>query len=248
MPTSRSFPFHAHSEFGSGRNHGRPGRYARRLAMIRIAGGRLILVSSISAAIAVASAGLPVVALVLLVSGAIGAARMRRRAAQAAVGAAAERMVAAQVHRLRAGGMIWGHRPPGRRGDIDLVVLGPWIAAIEIKHGSGRVKVYADGAVKVGRSWLPGRPVRQAVGNAAALRRSLGSEGFVDAILCVSEMRGRTRIVETDHGEVVVTSARGLRSAIRRLPHRTSRAEGRHLAERILKDEPRTRKASPIAP
>ncbi len=202
--------------------------------MGRVLLGRVTLVLSVAMAIAMASAGFAQPGLAVFVAGAASAGWMRRRGAQAAAGAAAERLVGSHIHRLRAGGIIWGHRPTGRGGDIDLVVLGPWIAAIEIKHGSGRVRVHSDGSVRVGRSWLPGRPVRQAVGNAAALRRSLRSENFVDAILCVSEMRGRTRIVETDHGKLVVTSARRLRSAIRRLPHRTSMSEGRLMAESIM--------------
>lgn len=235
MPSTHSSSARLRIDSGRRHNKGRPGQYARRLALIRNAGGRLILVSSILIAVAVSAVGFPGMAFVVFVAGSAGAARMRRRARQAAAGAAAERFVASHVQRLRAGGMIWGHRPSGRRGDIDLVILGPWVAAIEIKRGSGRVKVYADGAVKVGRTWLPGSPVRQAVGNAAALRRTLANQDYVDAILCVSEMRGRTRIVETEHGEVVVTSARRLRSAIRGLPRRTTRSEGRLMAESIMK-------------
>jgi len=216
------------------RRYGRPGRHAGRLRTIRLLAAWSTLVISMVAAFTIATIGHPSVAVAVFVGGAALASRLRRRSARAAVGAAAERLVATHVRRLRAGGIIWGHRPPGRRGDIDLVVLGPWLAAAEIKYGAGRVRVYADGTVRAGRTRLPGHPARQAVGSAAALRRSLGSPELVDAILCVTAMRGRTQVVETDHGELTVTSARRLRSAIRRLPQRTTRSQGRRMAEDLL--------------
>jgi hypothetical protein len=169
----------------------------------------------------------------VLAVGLLAGARLRRSAARAGAGARAEAQVAGQLASTRIAGLVWGHRLPGRRGDVDLIALGPCLAAIEIKHGSGRVRVDTDGTVKVGGRWLPGSPGNQALSNARALGRALGADSPADAVLCVVGMRGRPRRLELERGILSVTSSRRLGRTLRRLPARVKRSEGRRIVEAL---------------
>lgn len=208
-----------------------PGRYARRLQRRRTAARWGVTVGSLTLAALAAGMELPVVAIGLVAGGMAAAARLQAGASRAAAGARAEAEVAAHLAGTRIAGVLWGHRLPGRRGDVDLIALGPCLAAVEIKHGSGRVRVNEDGRVRVGGRWLPGAPGNQAVFNARALGRALDTTDDVDAVLCVVGMRGRAQRLALAAGDLVVTSARRLPRTLRRLPARLPRADGRRIVE-----------------
>jgi hypothetical protein len=172
-----------------------------------------------------------------LVVGLVGWWYSAVRALRSRSGAIGEREVARQLGRSAV--TIHNWRPPGRRGDVDVVVGAPVLAAIEVKRASGRVRCGADGTTFVGGRALPGTPLRQAVGGAAAVRNAVDG-GHVEAILCVTGMTNRPKVVSIGTSHVTVCSARHLRRVLRRLSHgdsRRGRTEGRAVLRRLVEDE-----------
>lgn len=152
------------------------------------------------------------------------------RIARARAGLEGEREVAG---RLRGFGIvIYGWQPPGAGFDVDVIVVDPCVAAVEIKRASGRVRTRDDGTVFVDGRRLPGVPLRQAVRGAVALRRAVDLRSEVDAVLCVTGMRQRPRIATSNGVPVIVCSARHLRRVLRRLSHPAAR-EGARGLERL---------------
>ena len=155
--------------------------------------------------------------------GCIGASIWRhsgRRLRRAHSGIRGERDVALTLGRWAI--VAYGWSPPGSRYDVDVVVTWPTIAAIEVKHATGRVRTRRDGTVAVDGALLPGAPVRQAVRGAAAVRRHLELPEPVEAVLCITGMKQRPRWVESNGSSVAVCSRRHLRRVLERLP-RTQR-------------------------
>ena len=211
---------------------GAPGSGPRRLALRRSATRAAVVVAGLATSLTGVMAESPVLLVVGVVATAGAVRRYRPLIARARAGAAAERTVAATLRRCRAGLVAHSVRLPGGRGDLDVVILGPAAAVVEVKRASGRTVVHRDGTVRVGRRLLPGNPVRQTLGGAAALRRFLGDVERVDAVLCVTGMRQRPRRVSVGSGELTVCSARHLARVVRRLPPRldagqSARAIGR---------------------
>lgn len=151
------------------------------------------------------------------------------RIRRAEAGRATEQRVGRSLDRLRAGAIVYGVERADRRGDIDVVVLGPWAAAVEVKSGRGRVRFFADGSVRVGRRMLPGRPLRQAVAGAASLRRMLQVPVWVEPVLCIEGMRQRPRQVHMDGHLIRVCNGRHLPRVIRRLERQMTRRDGADL-------------------
>ena len=137
-----------------------------------------------------------------------------RRVARARSGLIGERLVARHLRRF--GVVIHGWVPPGRRGDVDVVVLAPCVAAVEVKRAEGKVRARGD-SVLVGGRPLPGAPLRQAVSGAVAVRAALDSPVPVHAVLCVTGMTQRPRVMSSGQVPVVVCSARHLKRVLRRL-------------------------------
>lgn len=204
---------------------GHPGAGPRHLARRRRLLAAVVVVAGVGLAALLLVAGLPAAGLLVVVAGLAGRAWLMRAAGRAAAGAHAEDRAAGGLARLRADVVVYNARLPGRYGDVDVVVLGPMAAAVEVKLGAGRVRVRRDGTVRVGGRTLPGRPLHQALAGAAAVRRGLRIAVEVDAVLCVTEMRGRPRLIDVDGWPVWVTSARHLRRVIRRLPGGLGREE-----------------------
>jgi len=138
-----------------------------------------------------------------------------RRVGRAIAGEAGERLVASRLGWRTAA--VFGWRSPGARFDVDVVVFEPCVAAIEVKRGQGRLRVLGDGAVSAGGRPIPGRAVRQATRGAAALRSAAGLDQHVTAILCITHMVGRPRVVVDGENPVVVCSAKWVRRVLRRL-------------------------------
>jgi hypothetical protein len=178
-------------------------------------------------------AGAPVAGLAALLVGLAIRTTLLGRAEQAAAGARAEERVGERLRRLKADAVLYNVRLPNARGDVDVVALGPMAAAVEVKLGYGRLRVRRDGRVVVGGRPLPGRPVRQAIAMAAATRRTAALATPVDAVLCVSEMRQRPKLVDVEGIPVWVTSARHLRRVLRRLPQELDPGTARKAAERL---------------
>lgn len=152
------------------------------------------------------------------------------RIRRAAAGVRGERAVAATLGRSAT--VVFGWQPPGARFDVDVVVTWPALAAVEVKHAAGRVGTRDDGSVRVGGAWLPGLPMRQAVRGAASLRRHLGVDPPVTAVLCVTGMSQRPRLATSSGVPVVVCSQRHLRRVLRRLP-RSDRRDADAWVERL---------------
>ncbi len=191
-----------------------------------------------AAAVAVASVmavtwGLPVpVALVALVYAAVVWSVGEGRVNRARAGESAELEVGRHLGGF--GTVVFGWRPPGVRFDVDVVVLEPCLAAVEVKRAEGRVRRRSDGVVLVGGVPIPGDPLRQAVRGAACVRQAADVEELVGAVLCITGMRQRPRVFEWSGTPVTVCSARHLRRVLRRGGPRRSRREGRDLAESFV--------------
>lgn len=164
---------------------------------------------------AVDGAWAPAFAVAVALSAVVGWRWATTRVARARAGVAGERVVSRALRGF--GTVLYGWVPPGRRSDVDVVVVDPCVAAVEVKRASGRVRTRDDGTVLVGGSRLPGSPLRQAVGGAAAVRRALGTPVPVHAVLCITDMSQRPRVATSNGVPVVVCSVRHLRRVLRRL-------------------------------
>lgn len=205
---------------------GRPAAYTRtlltrRLAAVAVAG----TAAGTALAVAVATVwsdhaqpvvdvlGWPVTAVVAVVAGiAVVGHLTRGRTLQLWAGIAAERKVARALRRAGPAAIVHGARPGGRGGDLDHVVLGPYVAAVETKHGRGTVRVGRDGRVSAGGKRLPRDPVGQAGKAARRAGRTLGLP--VTPVLCIAGMTGGPFQVD----DVWVTGARTLPELLGRLP------------------------------
>ena len=211
--------------------HGAPGRHPARLARRRTRSSIAATVVGFGGAFAAVLSGRPALALTFVVVGLMVRHRLRGRAYAARVGAEAESAVAERIRGFRPEVALFGLDLRGRRADVDAVVLGPVAATVEVKRASGRVRVMDDGTVRVGRTWLPGRPLSQAAAHAAAVGRF--TEEHVEAVLCITGMRQRGRVFDHGSTEVWVTSARRLPATLRRLPRVLTSREARQLAQRL---------------
>lgn len=105
-------------------------------------------------------------------------------------------------------GALIGH------GDIDHVVLGPRLVAIETKHGRGQVTFGRNGSMRVGSRHLPRDPVSQARANAARLTERLGRR--VDALVVVVDATSPAQ----QHNGVWVCSLGQLPAVLESFPSR----------------------------
>jgi len=211
--------------------YGTAGESARTIARRRRARARLVLLAVALGAMAIAAANSPAGALLLVLAGSLVAYRLSGRAFAADAGAATEVLVAARVRRARAQIALFDLDIRTQRSDIDVVVLGPMAATIEVKMGTGRVVAYDDGRVRVARAWLPGHPIAQAARHAATVGRYL--DEHVTAVLCIAHMRGRHRYVTYGAAEVLLTNARRLPRVLRRLPNVLSPRSARRVAHNL---------------
>lgn len=157
----------------------------------------------------------PFVGVVGAVAAMLGWRWASARVARARAGLVGERAVSRSLRGF--GTVVYGWVPPGWRSDVDVVVVEPCVAAVEVKQAQGKVRTRDDGTVTVGGSRLPGAPLRQAVGGAAAVRRALATPVPVHAVLCVTGMSQRPRVATSNGVPVVVCSVRHLRRVLRRL-------------------------------
>jgi hypothetical protein len=88
----------------------------------------------------------------------------------------------------------------------------------------------SDGTVLVGGVPIPGDPLRQAVRGAAFVRQTADTDEIVGAVLCITGMKQRPRVMEWSGTSVTVCSARHLRTVLRRIGPRRSRGDARELA------------------
>lgn len=128
------------------------------------------------------------------------------RACQAAVGARSERRVARVLARQGYGAVLHSVLVGGG-GDVDHLVVGPKLVAVETKTGSGRMFV-TKGSLTVGRRVLPGDPVAQVRRQAAAAGRI--ANNYVSAVVCVPDGSGPPLTV----GDVTVCNLEQLPAVI----------------------------------
>ena len=147
------------------------------------------------------------------------------RHAKAAVGRRSERRVAARLERLGATAVIHGAML-GAGGDTDHIVLGPLLAVVETKTGSGQVHA-SEGKLHAGRRTILGDPVAQVRRQAAALGRLCGQQPF--PVVCIPDMTNRP--FETSG--VVVCSEADLASVLRAAPAVLAPLRAAELAARL---------------
>ena len=208
---------------------GTPGSTARRLQQRRLRSADIVGIGGGLVAIALLLAGRGWTAAAVVLIAVLARHRLRSASYAARSGQISEEAVAAEVRRHRPYAVLydlkWG------RGDIDVVVIGPALATIEVKSGSGRVRAMDDGTLRVGRTWLAGTPLLQASRQARHVAHLLSAETV--PMLCVVGMRGRPRYVEIGDTEVLLTSARHLRRQLRRLPRLVDRPTARAFAQAL---------------
>ena len=202
-------------------------RLARRRAFARTAIGFVAIGGVVAAALTGRTAAVfPIAVVAFMIRH-----RLARGIRMAEVGAAAEISVAARLSRLRASVVLFDIDLRGRRSDIDIVIVGPGVATVEVKRARGRIKAMSDGTLRVGGQWLPGRPLAQAASHAVAVSRF--TDRHVEAILCITGMTQRPRIIEYKGTEVRVTSEAGLLKIVRKLPRVLGSVEAREIAHRL---------------
>jgi hypothetical protein len=103
-------------------------------------------------------------------------------------------------------GVLLGH------GDIDHVVLGPCIAAVETKHGRGVLSVDSSGVLLVAGRRLKRDPIAQSRQAAERLTRHLGRRAY--AVVVIVDAEGAPVKI----GDVYVTSLRYLPTCIDAIP------------------------------
>ena len=138
------------------------------------------------------------------------------KVARARAGIEAEVAVARELRRLGPSVVVNGALI-GAGGDCDHVVIGPWLAAVETKHGRGRVRM-VNGSLRVGSRKLPRDPLHQARRQAEAVSRLTGRTAT--PVLCVTEAE---KVVMIDG--VIVCGLRHLRDVMRALPAIMSASE-----------------------
>ena len=210
---------------------GTPARHARKLrlrAAAQTLGGTLIAASGALALLLDTFIPPPVAAL-CFIGGVAAAGPARRRWLQAAAGIRSEDRVARLLNRCGAVSVIHGAdlAPEGRsRGDVDHVVLGPVVAAVETKTGRGRVRISGE-QVTVATRRLPGRPLRQARMHAHQLGAHVGTAAT--AVLCIVDMVGRP----FTHEGVTVCSAADLPGVLAGLPRSIDSAAAARLGAQL---------------
>lgn len=203
------------------RVHGTPGASADRLQRRRLRHHGLLGWGALLVTVALVAVGQPMAAVVPLAVAALLRRRLRGRAIAADRGADAEIEAARRLRRVKPTVLLFDVDVRGRRSDIDAVLLGPMATTVEVKAARGRPHFMDDGRLRVGGRWLPGRPLAQAASHAATVGRVTAHHDdrvHVEAVLCVTGMRGRPVIVEYGDTEVWVTNLRHLRRTVRRMP------------------------------
>lgn len=143
---------------------------------------------------------------------ALGVRRFNVEYLKASTGVRAEERVARVLARCPLVAVV--HGALIGRGDVDHVVLGPRLAAIETKHGRGAVSFDRDGALRVGSRRLPRDPLAQARANATRLGERLGRQA--DAVVVVVDATSPAQ----QRGGVWVCSLEELPAVLDALPVR----------------------------
>jgi hypothetical protein len=107
-------------------------------------------------------------------------------------------------------------------GDCDIVVVGPQLAAVEVKYGRGKVRL-ESGKLRDDRKVFGKDPIKQARGQAAALGRL--ANAFGDPVVCVVGMTNPP----FKTGDTVVCSVADLPGVLQALPGRVSRLQAASL-------------------
>ena len=167
---------------------GTPAVHARRLArraLTRLAQASAAVLAAVLAVWFAWGSSLfgPVLVLavpVALIAG-LGARRFNVEYLKASTGVRAEDRVARVLSRGASVAVL--HGALIGRGDVDHVVLGPRLVAVETKHGRGEVTFDRDGTLRVGGRRLPRDPVGQVRANASLLAGRVGRAA--DAVVVI---------------------------------------------------------------
>lgn len=152
----------------------------------------------------------------------------RASAAKARAGALAERGSARQLQSCQVEVVVHGFYRRGR-GDIDHIILGPQLAAVETKYGRGKVSVDRSGRMSAGGRALPKDPVSQVLASAALVESETGIR--CAAVVAISGMTNQP----FSFRNVTVCSQRDLRAVIQSLPAVMGPGQARAWAYRLHK-------------
>lgn len=170
---------------------------------------------------------------------ATGRASLQRSVAEARgkarAGAKAERQVAAGLSRLDTLDVVAHGRCLGAGGDVDHIVIGPCLAAIETKSGGGHLVILEDGRLNAGGRMLPGDPVEQAQRQARALSNIAGHTAA--AIVCVPRASNTPRQV----GQTTVCNLAQLPGVLSRLEHNIPQDDVSDIVMRLNETDDRER-------
>ena len=210
--------------------------------MRRRVSGWLIALTAIAAVLVAVDLERPLVAVGIGSVGWLGVRWSHGRARRAVAGRDTERRVARMVERARPRVTLWNLWLSGVTGDVDLLALGPMVAIVEVKRGDGRVRIDADGSLRVGGKPVHGDPLRRTARTARVLSRRFGID--IDAVVCIEGMRQRPRQVEVPapgdpDRAVVVCSARHLARVLRRLEGRLDPPGAHALADALRRADRR---------
>lgn len=217
------------------RTYGQPGATAAAIAARRRQGRLLAFLLGIAGLLLGMATGTPAIAIFTVLIALLIGYRLNGLAYAADAGAAAEVEVARRLQRLKPTVLLFDVDLRDGRSDVDTIILGPWVATVEVKRARGFVVAMDDGTVRAGRTWLPGRPVAQAAHHAARIGQF--SDAYVTAVLCLTRMWGRARYVEYGNTEVLVTNLRRLNRNIRRLDRSLGARDAKRLATMIRDPE-----------
>lgn len=205
---------------------GRPARHTRRLRRTNlanvVAAGAVCVTASLS--FFVVQGVLRWVMLVLAVFAALASRDSWVKTRKNQAGITAENLAAKHLRRCGASAVVFG--AVIAHGDCDAVVLGPQLAAIEVKHGRGTVRM-DGGTLRDDRRRLLKDPLAQATAQAAALHRLSGVR--VDAIVCVTLMTNPPFQVKN----TTVCSAKDLPGVIASLPARLGPEQANLITQKL---------------
>jgi hypothetical protein len=197
---------------------GSPGAYAlvlARKAMLRAAaatGG--VLAATLATAWVLTATDLPLWAAAFPATAAFAAGVVVRgawgRAEKAFVGARSEKIVAKALLAATPDVVVHGALL-GAGGDCDHAVLGPVVAVVETKTGSGKVSLDKNG-LRAGRRVIMGDPLAQVRRQAAALGKKAGL--WTEAVVCITEMENAPFVANG----VTVCSPRDLPAVLASMP------------------------------
>jgi hypothetical protein len=193
---------------------------AASLGVVMLAGGGALLAASHSAIAAMLLAAVAVAGIAVV-------GDSRTRLGKLAAGITAEQRVGRALESLPVTAVVHGALLGA--GDVDHVVIGPQLLAVETKYGRGQVQV-RNGSIIVGGRTLQRDPLGQARRNAQMVAKAAGAP--CTPVLALSEGEGPAVLVDG----VWVCSPRTLRDVLSRCPTVLTPAAAMRIREQLSRE------------